>query len=70
VAEKYWHPDTECEGVARKSGTTTRFGYRASVHVEMTVVAAYRLEDRKIVEARSFWDLHDALEAVRPMPDR
>ena len=45
-------------------------GRASGVPVEMTVVAAYRLEDRKIAEARFFWDLDGALEAVRPMPGR
>lgn len=45
-------------------------GRARGVPVEMTVVAAYRLEDRKIAEARFFWDLDGALEAVGPMPGR
>jgi ketosteroid isomerase-like protein len=39
-------------------------GRASGVPVEMTVVAAYRLEDRKIAEARFFWDLDGALAAV------
>jgi ketosteroid isomerase-like protein len=45
-------------------------GRASGVPVEMTVVAAYRLADRKITEARFFWDLDAALAAVRPTPGR
>jgi ketosteroid isomerase-like protein len=39
-------------------------GRASGVLLEMSVVAAYRFEDGKIAEARFFWDLDEALEAV------